>query len=155
MTRCIIIPVGFSHPLARTELVGLQDFQRAIGGWVEHVGLNQELVLLVDEEGRVKGLPINPRATLLRRLYHPASRDQLAIVGSAVLIGAVSQEKFGDVPVRIEQLLIDSTRFIVRAKSGDEELTSTPFDSFWDASQVAIVADIAEALDDVEVISFE
>jgi hypothetical protein len=155
VTHCIIIPAEFKRPLTRTELVGLADFQRAVGGWVEHLDLTEELALLVDEEGRVKRLSINRRATLLRRLYHPASRDALAIVGSAVLIGRPDQDEFSDVPEHIERLLIDSRRFIVRARSGNDEVVSTPFESFWDATQIAIVADLAEALGDIEVVGYE
>ena len=155
MTRCIIIPVEWNYPLTRTELDSLADFQRVVGGWIEHVGLNEELALLVDEEGRVKHLPINRRATLLRRLYHPGSRNTLAIVGPAVLIGPPSQEDFADVPRRTEELLVEARRFVVRVRSGGDEVSSGPFDSFWEASEVAIVTNIAEVFGDIEVIGYE
>jgi hypothetical protein len=155
VTHCIIIPVEWNQPLRRAELVGLPDFQRAIGGWIEYVAVNEELALLVHEEGRVKHSPINRRATLLRRLYHPASRNAPAVVGSAVLIGPPNDEEFGDVPKEMERLLIESRRFVVRATQGDSQIKSTTFDSFWDASQVAIVADLTEELADVEVVAFE
>ena len=155
MTRCIIIPVEWNYPLTRTELVSLADFQRVVGGWIEHVGLNEELALLVDEEGRVKHLPINRRATLLRRLYHEASRESPAIVGSAVLIGPPIEEEFGDVPEMLERLLIDTRRYFVRVRSGDAQLSSGLFDTFWQASEVAIVTNLVGAAGEVEVIGYE
>jgi hypothetical protein len=155
MTRCIIIPADSHRPLTRTELVSLDDLQRVIGGWVEQVTISETLVLLVDEDGRAKRLPGNRRATLLWRLLFPAARSEPGIVGDALLTGFPTEEHFGDVPDDFDRLLIDTHRYVVRAVAGDDEVRSTPFDSFWSASEVAIVADVTEALGEVQVIAYE
>lgn len=155
MARCIIIPADSHHSLARTELVSLADLQRAIGGWVEEVTITDTLVLLVDEDGRAKRLPGNRRATLLWRLLYPGARNEPAIVGDAVLTGIPTDEHFNDVPDDFERLLMETRRYVVRATAGSDEVRSTPFDNFWDASEVAIVADVAEALGEIQVIAYE
>ena len=37
----------------------LEAFQEAVGGWIETVTLCTDLVLIVNEEGRIRGLPYN------------------------------------------------------------------------------------------------
>ena len=155
MARCIIIPANPYHPLTRTDLVSLADLQRAVGGWVEQVNITQTLAMLVDEDGRAKTLRQNRRATLLWRLLFPAARNELGIVGDAVLTGIPENERYTDVPEDFDRLLIETRRYVVRAVAGDDEVRSRPFDNFWDASEVAIVADVADALGDVEVIAYE
>lgn len=56
------------------------------GGLVEALRLDDETYLMVDEEGRMKNLPLNTQATLLYQ------RD--TIVGNAVLIGDDGGEEF-------------------------------------------------------------
>lgn len=155
MTRCIIIPADQHDSLTRTELASLEDLQRAIGGWLEEVQIDERFVLLVDEEGRMKGLPQNRRATLLLRLFVPAARNQPGLVGTVVIIGTATETEWTSVPEDLERLLIDTPRYVVRAVAGADHVRSTPFDSFWDATEVAIVADVAEALGEIEVVAFE
>lgn len=155
MTRFIIIPADGTQLLTRTELNGLDDLQRAVGGWIEQVTVTDSLVLLVDEEGRMKRRAINRRATLLFRLLFPAARQTLAIVGDVIVAGAPTNESFSDTPTEIEQLLIDTRRYAVRATFHGRDVWSTPFDDFWEASEVAIVADMTETLQNVTVVPFE
>ena len=44
----------------------LEELKEAIGGgWIETVLLRNGQIMVCDDEGRIKKLPINPRATLL------------------------------------------------------------------------------------------
>lgn len=56
------------------------------GGWVEALRVDDETLMMVDEEGRLKDLPLNTQASLLYQ------RDR--IVGDAVLIGDDGSAEF-------------------------------------------------------------
>lgn len=69
----------------------LEAFQEAVDGYIETVTLvPDEVVMIVNEEGLLRGLGINPLATAL---YGSA------IVGGAVVVG-IDGEEFCDVPER-------------------------------------------------------
>ena len=62
----------------------LDEVQKIVGGYVELVRLDEGF-FLVDEDGRYKGLPINPQATALAA----QSLGPLTIVGTALLTNDV------------------------------------------------------------------
>lgn len=69
----------------------LEAFQEAVDGYIETVTLvPDEVAMIVNEEGLLRGLGINPLATAL---YGSA------IVGVAVVVG-IDGEEFCDVPER-------------------------------------------------------
>lgn len=69
----------------------LEAFQEAVDGYIETLTLvPDEVVMIVNEEGLLRGLGINPLATAL---YGSA------IVGVAVVVG-IDGEEFCDVPER-------------------------------------------------------
>ena len=37
----------------------LDAFQKAVGGWIEAVTINDDLVIICNEEGKLRGLPFN------------------------------------------------------------------------------------------------
>lgn len=55
----------------------LEEAQRLVGGFVEMITLDDGDQLLVDEDGRIKGLPVNSIATLIAKRL---------IVGRALLL---------------------------------------------------------------------
>lgn len=67
------------HPDGRTEEQTLPDdtdgaarlalFQHLVGGWVEAVYLDDDRLLIIDEEGKLKGRPRNVAATQLALDY--------------------------------------------------------------------------------------
>lgn len=97
MPRLIRIPADLQVPITevegKVEFPGLNDFFGP-GSLVERVGSgplrllgtdNNVPVLVVDEEGRLKQLPYNERATIL---YVPAaSRHRSWIAGDALVVG--------------------------------------------------------------------
>lgn len=67
---------------ARMETIGnsLEALQAAVGGYIERVTVAEDLVLIVNEEGRLKGLPVNCRV-----LGHD-------LVGTVVAVGVKGEE---------------------------------------------------------------
>jgi len=53
------------YPPAGGKLFTLQELQRAVGGYIEIVHLPGGFLLVVNEEGRLHGLPHNARASAL------------------------------------------------------------------------------------------
>jgi hypothetical protein len=81
----------------RTDLTGLQTL---VGGWIERISTEPVgqswWAGWVNEEGKIRGLPANPRATrLLLSLGWPDTGDR--IVGTMVLTGT-SGDDFTDLP---------------------------------------------------------
>ncbi len=62
----------------------LSWLQSQVGGWIEIVRLGDDQ-MIVNEEGKLKGLPVNQRATAMFR-SHRATSD--LIVGDVVLLTA-------------------------------------------------------------------
>ena len=69
------------------DLKGAQDF---VGGYVECITFPNGDLLIVNEEGKLKGLPLNPEATLLWKItfdndnYVTGRKD--FVVGPAIYI---------------------------------------------------------------------
>ena len=69
------------------DLKGAQDF---VGGYVECITFPNGDLLIVNEEGKLKGLPLNPEATLLWKMtfdndnYVTGRKD--FVVGPAIYI---------------------------------------------------------------------
>ena len=62
--------------------VTLEEMQKCVGGYVEFVHLEDDLVLVVNEEGLINNLPHNEIATKILSLEGKAN-----IVGDVLLIG--------------------------------------------------------------------
>ena len=63
--------------------VTLEEMQKCVGGYVEFVYLEDDLVLVVNEEGLINNLPHNEIATKILSLEDKANY----IVGDVLLIG--------------------------------------------------------------------
>lgn len=81
---------------------GLEDYQRAVGGYIETVELDGGHDLIANEEGLIQRLPLNRLASTIA---------QRPIVGNAILIGfQASTGEFVDV----DEDLADSIRQLTR-----------------------------------------
>ena len=72
------------------SLAVLQD---TVGGYVESVTVADDLVILCDEEGRIKGKPYN------------CCISGVDFVGTVIIAG-VDREEFGDVPIDLDEARI-------------------------------------------------
>lgn len=59
----------------------LEELQEYVGGYIEIVRLNNESVMVINEEGKTNGLPINPIAT---QMYQACTGINDVIVGNAL-----------------------------------------------------------------------
>lgn len=69
----------------------LENFQTAVGGYIETVTLAEDLVIICNEEGRLKGLPYN------------CTICGVSFVGDIILAG-VKGEEFADLPVDYKRM---------------------------------------------------
>lgn len=105
MTKALLIPTDTTQPITRTEVHGLEDLQRGVGGWIQPVD-GEDFTAYVDEEGKVKGREFNARANRLIHEQVPALPTWDLIVGDVVIVGGLDEEGDStDVPERVAQLL--------------------------------------------------
>ncbi len=77
------------YPPANGKHYTLAELQAAVGGYIELVHLDDNLALVLNEEGKLHGLPVNERASELYCLhYGPVDH----IVGDALLCSEASIE---------------------------------------------------------------
>lgn len=84
--------------LAIAAFAELEDYQRAVGGYIETVTIDDRHALIANEEGLIHRLPINPLAS--------------AIVGDVVLVG--TDDASGEF-VDVDDSLVDGIRRALRA----------------------------------------
>jgi hypothetical protein len=85
MSKKIVIIPAEGEPYIediKGKTVDYDTLSSNVGGWIEHVGLESNLDLWVNEEGKMNGLPVNPIATLLWMKYFGATD---IIMGNAVI----------------------------------------------------------------------
>lgn len=102
---CIIKEPGKTPKFQRIE-AGHENLQRLVKGYVERLKLTSDLSVLVNEEGKIKGLPYN--FTLCSHV----------IVGTAIFIGTDGEE-FADCPLTPElaQMLIPEMFTVISDKA--------------------------------------
>lgn len=95
MPQGIFIPSDQETPLQQREFRTLEDYQQAVGGYIEAVDLpDAGATMFVNEEGLLRRLPFNPRATFLWWFWVPAARNKEMLVGDAVVVG--TSDRRGD-----------------------------------------------------------
>lgn len=121
MVQGIIIPAVDSEPLVGAEFAKLEDYRRVVGGWIEAVDIpDLNSTIYVNEEGQLRRLPFNRRATFLWWLHVPSSRGCARLVGNAVLVGGVnSAGDSSDLPPAISKLLLGSGECNVSTREPD------------------------------------
>lgn len=108
---------------------GLMSMQDAVGGYIEHVAINSEVSMFVNEEGRLLELPINHFATLV---FASAYQTHDTIHGDVVFTGATDDEgNETDVPETVVAHFIEKMKsvepkctimgFAPRGSASDEE----------------------------------
>jgi hypothetical protein len=69
----------------------LTQLQGVVGGWIESVPTSGEYTMYCHEEGKLEGLPLNPKATKLVRAY---LHEGDYIAGDVVVCGPPDHEGY-------------------------------------------------------------
>lgn len=121
MVKGIHVPVDPSEPLEVCDFANLAAYQAAVEGWIEPVDIpDLGITIYVNEEGRLRHLPFNSRASFLWWYNVPQAR-QAMLVGNAVIVGM--PDKNGDntdVPDELVALLTAEGEYAVLIKIGDD-----------------------------------
>ncbi|SIS19360.1 DUF3846 domain-containing protein [Microbacterium sp. RURRCA19A] len=117
MVQGIIIPAGNTAPLRAAALESLEDYQQAVGGWIEAVDVpDLGVTMYVNEEGLIRDVPFNRRATFLRRFHVPQARDA-RLVGDVAVVGLTDDEgENTDPPEEFRRRLIEPGVYRVRTR---------------------------------------
>lgn len=102
VTKGLVIEVG-EEPYVRDfgTPPEASRIREVIGGWLEAVAMPNGCFMYVNEEGKLHGLPQNPRADALVREY---LRPDDYIVGNAVIFGPPDDGIETDCPMTPDQV---------------------------------------------------
>jgi hypothetical protein len=140
----IVIPADDEQPLRQNHLLtgGLAERQHLVGGFIQAVDLGGPPArLYFNEDGKIKELPPNKRATLLLWTHNPAFRYQDFIVGDAFLVGPVRRGADTSVADEHVAMLFEATRFRVEMRpQGEAKWQQDPerFDNWVSAYEHAV-----------------
>lgn len=107
MVKALRIPADQDEPITVLEVSKLEDYQAAVGGWIEPVDIpSLGVTIYVHDEGLVLNLPFNPRAAFLWWFYVPESRQKAMLVGPALVVGLPDRNGDStDIPAHVAALL--------------------------------------------------
>ena len=161
MVTGILIPHDTTLAVRKIELETLTDYQQAVGGYVEMIPLaDHQLVIIANEEGKLRSLALNQRATHLWWLLNPQRIGNAELVGDVLLVGEVESEKITSAPTKLMTLLLESRHFQVQVLLSREFETwvtiGPPVDDFFEAIVRALkLMEVWESPCDVDVVAFE
>lgn len=93
MVTGIVIPADAYQPIERREFASLEDYQLAVGGWIEPVDLRElGVTIYVSEEGLRRHLPFNSHASFLWWYHVAEARQRAMLVGDAVIVGLPNRQ---------------------------------------------------------------
>lgn len=123
MVQGIIIPADNTAPLRTAALDSLEDYTRAVGGWFEAVDIpGLGVTMYVNEEGLIRDLPFNRRATFLWRFHVPQARDA-RLVGDVAVVGLTDDEgESTELPSELGRRLMEPGAYRVRTREHAEDV---------------------------------
>jgi hypothetical protein len=138
MVTGIVIPHETRLSMQKVEFEKLIDYQTAVGGYIEVVHIDgHPLAIVADEEGKIKRLPLNRRATCLWWLLAPYGAGDDVLVGDVVILGGERASDLSDAPANLVSLLLETKRFQVQVCLSQELNTwvpmGDPVDDFFEA----------------------
>lgn len=144
MVSGIVIPADADQPIELRNFTGLDDYRAAVDGWIEAIDLlDLGVTIYVNEEGLLRHLPFNSRASFLWWYHVPSARQSAMLVGSAVVVGLPGRNgESTDVPDAARELLLSPGRFRVEVRTvGDPKWygNQATYPDYWEAVVWAMV----------------
>lgn len=121
----IRIPVDLDEPLERREIEmgDIKEYQLIVGGMFDVIDFeHQPASVFFNDEGKIIGLPMNERATLLLWVHAPRFKGHDFVAGDALLLGVPDDE--GDtqsVPESYLKLLLDTKLYRIEVQVGTSD----------------------------------
>ena len=140
MVTGIVIPHETRLEVFAHEFSDLTSYQAAVGGYIEPITIQRpRMTLFANEEGKVRNLPVNRRATCLWWLLSPEARGNDILVGDVALVGSrAGSGSTTDLPADFLDLLlaVQSFKIEVRTVSEPKEWhgNQARFDTFFEAA---------------------
>lgn len=118
MVQGMHIPADDTLPLEVREFADIVAYQEVVDGWIEPVDINPlGITLFVNEEGLVRRMPFNARATFLWWYFVPDARNHAMLVGDAVMVGQPDRDgDTTDVPREVVELLTAKSGYRLRVE---------------------------------------
>jgi hypothetical protein len=125
MITAIVVPVDPAQSLHRRQISpsDVDAYHAVVGGPLQLVAFDRPpAALYINEEGKLDGLNINARATVLTWVHNSNLRGHDVIVGDALLVGPPDQSgRDRSVPDEYLRLLLSPGTFTVEVQvHGDE-----------------------------------
>lgn len=124
MVRALRIPVDPDEPMTEVQVDSLEDCQEIVGGYIEPVDITElGITIYVNEEGLLRQLPLNSRATFLWWYFVPEARQKAMLVGPTLVVGLPNRSgESTDIPQGATELLLDPGLWRVEVKThGDSK----------------------------------
>lgn len=123
MVKGLLIPADLAEDVSVVELQGYQDYGTAVGGWFETIDVpSLPARIYVNEEGRLRHLPFNGRASVLW-WYHATLPRRAMLVGDVAVVGldALTGDDV-DVSQELAQRLTGSEEFALMVRMGGDPI---------------------------------
>lgn len=114
----IYFPLDERQPLALREYTSLEDYQSAVGGYIESIDAGEGgTSFFAHDEAKLIGIGINRRATIFWWLHLPPAGQRDFLAGDIVLVGpAHPNGNTLNVPQSIQSLLFTPSAFAVEVR---------------------------------------
>lgn len=157
MVKGLWIPADASAKVERRDYRQLEDYQAAVGGWIEAVDIPGfgPVTMYVNENGLAERLPFNGRATFLWWFHSAHVREHAALVGDVALVGYPDHEgDTTDVPDEVLDLLTATTPHVVSMKVDGQWFANRVVNrDYWEAIHWAMIKLSREPqIEDVDVV---
>jgi hypothetical protein len=160
MLTAIVIPADLGQPIRQQQIhsSNLDAYRQIIGGNLEVVNLDRPSAsMYCNEEGKLKGLRVNHRATTLLWVHNSAFRGRDVIAGPALLVGPPNRHgNDTSVPDDLADLLLRTKRYRVQVQTEDDtgwNATEEVFTDWMEAYRHALlVAGMRSGVEEVRVV---